>query len=104
MTRKAEIAGNVLLLVILAIAVVLWFVGYTGWPFVLMLLSSGVSLTASLLRQRNQEPIGEVDPELTDALRARRDADGEVAAIRELRRHRPKSSLVDATNWVRSMD
>jgi len=73
----------------------------------LSLVVAGLGLVVGLvgIAIRRQTPPGPVPaaPVATDGIRAERESNGEVAAVRMLRTARPELSLLDATRIVRGL-
>lgn len=96
-------APAVAALALVVCAAVLGLLGLLLPSVAALALAALILVAAGAVRRRDREPIGEVEESVRSTVRDRRDRDGEAAAIRELRRHRPRTGLLEAREWVRAL-
>lgn len=93
---------RILPIVVIAVALVVYFAGAETVALVLLVAGVGSMIVLNVLR-RESAPPPELDADQQEALRAERDRSGEVAAVRLVRRQHPGVSLADAVRLVREL-
>jgi hypothetical protein len=103
MSEQRLVVLRLIPIAVLLAAAAAGLAGFTTLALVGALVGIGALFVLGFVLRRPPAPVPEPGPVQAAALRERRDRDGEVAAVEQLRDAHPGLSLVDAVRLVRGL-